>query len=83
MTLTACPVGLVDHDSNPSKTMTLTTCPVGVTWVGVLRTPTQVAPTGQAVRVMVRHVRVMVRHVRVMVRHVYIVPSESSHVEYP
>ena len=33
-------------------------------------------PTGQAVRVMVRHVRVMVRHV-------YIVPSESSHVEYP
>ena len=46
------------------------------TWVGVRRTPTQVAPTGQAVRVMVRHVRVMVRHV-------YIVPSESSHVEYP
>ena len=44
------------------------------TWVR--RTPTQVAPTGQAVRVMVRHVRVMVRHV-------YIVPSESSHVEYP
>ena len=29
----------------------------------------QVAPTGQAVRVMVRHV--------------YIVPLESSHVEYP
>merc|ERR1712030_10855 len=28
-------------------------------------------------------VRVMVRHVRVMVRHVYIVPLESSHVEYP
>ena len=25
----------------------------------------------------------MVRHVRVMVRHVYIVPLESSHVEYP
>ena len=46
------------------------------TWVGVRRTPTQVAPTGQAVRVMVRHVRVMVRHV-------YIVPLESSHVEYP
>ena len=46
------------------------------TWVGVRRNPTQVAPTGQAVRVMVRHVRVMVRHV-------YIVPLESSHVEYP
>ena len=46
---------------------------VGVRGAG--RTPTQVAPTGQAVRVMVRHVRVMVRHV-------YIVPSESSHVEY-
>ena len=44
--------------------------------MGLRRTPTQVAPTGQAVRVMVRHVRVMVRHV-------YIVPLESSHVEYP
>ena len=33
-------------------------------------------PTGKAVRVMVRHVRVMVRHL-------YIVPLESSHVEYP
>ena len=42
----------------------------------VLKGPTQVALTGQGVRVMVRYVRVMVRYI-------YIVPSESSHVEYP
>ena len=31
VTLTACPVDLVDHDSNPSQTMTLTACPVVAT----------------------------------------------------